>query len=117
MQFAGTYGKKLWDLSRKMGDQVENSTREQIYYKRMGEGKTTREAAFEAKDLLDFSLHGNFTAIRGIERHRAVLQCGAAGHVQDGPGIRQQGLAPADNPARRCDRRGVHTAAHDEQGR
>ncbi|WP_447593509.1 LPD38 domain-containing protein [Aquipseudomonas campi] len=53
---------KGWQKYRELSDKVENSSRLSTYKASRAAGKTRREAAFEAKDLMDFSLRGNFAA-------------------------------------------------------
>ena len=50
---------RAWDLYRKLGEAVENSNREAVYEATMGRSGNATSAAFEAKDLMDFSLRGS----------------------------------------------------------
>lgn len=54
--------KQGWEKYRELGDKVENSNRLATYKAALAAGKSKRQAAFEAKDLMDFSLRGNFAA-------------------------------------------------------
>jgi diguanylate cyclase (GGDEF)-like protein len=47
-----------------LGSSVENSNRVAIYQAAIRAGKSKKRAAFEAKDLMDFSMGGDFTIIR-----------------------------------------------------
>lgn len=54
--------KKGWQKYRELGDKVENANRLSTYKAALAAGKSKRQAAFEAKDLMDYSLRGNFAA-------------------------------------------------------
>ena len=51
-----------WQSYRTLGDKVENANRLSTYKAALAAGKSKRQAAFEAKDLMDYSLRGNFAA-------------------------------------------------------
>jgi len=53
---------KGWQKYRELGDKVENANRLSTYKAARAAGKSRRQAAFEAKDLMDYSLRGNFAA-------------------------------------------------------
>lgn len=50
---------KGWDKYIEFGEGLENASREAVYEAAIKAGKTKAQAVFEAKDLMDFSLHGN----------------------------------------------------------
>jgi len=50
--------KKMLDFWEKVGSASENAARVQLYSNLLGAGKTHMEAAFEARDLLDFTMRG-----------------------------------------------------------
>ncbi|WP_139231006.1 LPD38 domain-containing protein [Geopseudomonas sagittaria] len=54
--------KQGWQKYREVGDKVENANRLSTYKAALAAGKSKRQAAFEAKDLMDYSLRGNFAA-------------------------------------------------------
>ncbi len=56
--------KKGWDSYRSVSDSLENVNRAAVYDKAIADGKTKLQAAFEARDLMDFSSHGAWPAIR-----------------------------------------------------
>ncbi|MDB4312116.1 strawberry notch family protein [bacterium] len=56
----------LWDRYRSMGDSVENANREAVYEAARRAGKSKAQAVFEAKDLMDFSMHGSSALMKGI---------------------------------------------------
>ncbi|MBG4718162.1 hypothetical protein I5F71_02730 [Pseudomonas aeruginosa] len=62
-QFAEVLAKG-WEHYREVGDRVENANRLSTYKAALAAGKTKRQAAFEAKDLMDYSLRGNFAVLQ-----------------------------------------------------
>ncbi|MEJ6520340.1 LPD5 domain-containing protein [Shewanella bicestrii] len=58
-----TNGKMLLEKYRNASDKVENANRLSTYEAGLAAGKSRRQAAFEAKDLMDYSLKGNFALI------------------------------------------------------
>lgn len=55
---------KGWEHYREVGERVENANRLSTYKAALEAGKSPRQAAFEAKDLMDYSLRGNFAALQ-----------------------------------------------------
>lgn len=53
---------KGWQHYRELGDKVENANRLSTYKAAISAGKSRRQASYEAKDLMDYSLRGNFAA-------------------------------------------------------
>ncbi|SDG85171.1 hypothetical protein SAMN05216588_101186 [Pseudomonas flavescens] len=51
-----------WQKYRELGDKVENANRLSTYKAAIAAGKSRRQASYEAKDLMDYSLRGNFAA-------------------------------------------------------
>ncbi|MGR6502807.1 LPD38 domain-containing protein [Shewanella sp. Koi 1] len=58
-----TNSKKLFEVYRNFSDKFENANRLSTYEAALRSGKSRRQAAFEAKDLMDYSLKGNFALI------------------------------------------------------
>ena len=58
-----TKGSKLFEAYRTASDKVENANRLSTFEAALSAGKSRRQAAFEAKDLMDYSLKGNFAMI------------------------------------------------------
>lgn len=56
--------KKLWELWQDLGAAAENAARVQTYREDRKAGKSHLESAFNAKDLMDFSMRGDFKTIR-----------------------------------------------------
>lgn len=54
--------KSAWQMYREFGDKIENSNRLSTYKAALASGKSRRQAAYEAKDLMDYSMRGNFAA-------------------------------------------------------
>jgi hypothetical protein len=50
---------RAWELYRKAGEAIENANREAVFEATMRAGRSTTAAAYEAKDLMDFSLRGS----------------------------------------------------------
>lgn len=53
---------KFWEKYREIGESIENANREAIFEAAVKSGKGVTEAAYEAKDLMDFSLRGGWAA-------------------------------------------------------
>lgn len=51
---------KAFEKYRQMSDRLENSNRMTVYERAKQAGKSERQALFEAKDLMDYSMKGNF---------------------------------------------------------
>ncbi|MBE0418567.1 hypothetical protein EI165_00335 [Pseudoalteromonas nigrifaciens] len=56
-------GAELLEKYRNISDKVENANRLSTYESALNAGKSNRQAAYEAKDLMDYSLKGNFALI------------------------------------------------------
>ncbi len=50
---------KYWEQYERVGEAIENGSREAVYEAAIKAGKSHAQAAFEAKDLMDFSMHGS----------------------------------------------------------
>jgi len=50
---------KFWDKYRHVGEAIENSNREAVYEATTKAGRGATAAAFEAKDMMDFTLRGS----------------------------------------------------------
>lgn len=61
-----TKGGQLLEKYRNVSDKVENANRLMTYEAALRAGKSTRQAAFESKDLMDYSLKGNFALINSM---------------------------------------------------
>lgn len=62
-KMAGMVG-DLWDAYQEVGDRFETVNRAALYKRLVAQGKTHAEAAFMARDLLDFSMQGRWPVIR-----------------------------------------------------
>ncbi|HCU64535.1 MAG TPA: hypothetical protein DF774_02115 [Rheinheimera sp.] len=58
-----TKSSQLFEKYRNASDKFENANRLSTYEAALAKGKSKRQAAFEAKDLMDYSLKGNFALI------------------------------------------------------
>lgn len=54
----------LWERWRGIGDALENANREAVYESTLRATGSKTEAAFQAKDLMDYSMQGNWTLFR-----------------------------------------------------
>ena len=54
---------KAWQIYREQGDKLENSNRLATFKAAKKAGKPLAQAVFESKDLMDYSLRGNFAAM------------------------------------------------------
>lgn len=52
-----------WEKYRNFGDKVENSNRLATFKAALAAGKPMAQAVFESKDLMDYSMRGNFQAM------------------------------------------------------
>ena len=55
---AHAMGRGVWDAYQKWGDKLENANRAAVFRHHLDKGDSQLKAAFEARDLLDFTLHG-----------------------------------------------------------
>lgn len=55
----------VWERYSRLGEAVENGNREAVYDAAIKSGKSHAQAAFESKDLMDFSMLGAARAIQG----------------------------------------------------
>ena len=58
--------RRLWSRYQDWGDTMENANRAALFKKKIGEGKSDLEAAYHARDVLDFSLHGKSQFVRAV---------------------------------------------------
>jgi hypothetical protein len=84
---------KVWDEWQEFGDRMENVNRTALYKQLIAEGKTPLEAAFAARDMMDFSLQGSWTAVRFLTQIVPFMNA----RLQ---GLYKLGRACKDNPAR-----------------
>jgi hypothetical protein len=65
--------KKLLSAWEKIGEAAENANRLVLYRNAKAEGKSTLEAAYQAKDILDFSMRGKSKGIQMLTRYIPFL--------------------------------------------
>lgn len=95
---------KVWDQYSKYGEALENANREAVYDAAIKAGKSHAQAAFEARDLMDFSMLG---ASRTMQTMVMLLPFFNA-RVQ---GLGKLGRELRDNPRGIAKRAGMITAA------
>ena len=84
---------KAWDAWQDFGDRMENVNRTALYQQLLDKGMTPREAAFQARDMMDFSLQGSWAAMRTLTAVVPFLNARAQG-------LYKLGRAAAENPKR-----------------
>lgn len=91
---------RWWEKWEELGSAIENANREAVYEAATREGKSKAQAAFEAKDLMDYSMRGDWIAFQVlgdvVPFFNARLQ-----------GLYKLGRAAADHPGRMALRGGV----------
>lgn len=55
---------KLWDFWKKIGAAGENAARVSIYQNTLRKSGSSLQAAFEAKDVMDYSMRGDFAIVK-----------------------------------------------------
>jgi hypothetical protein len=53
-----------WRRWEEVGGAVENATRAQLYARLRGQGRSHLESAYEAKDIMDYSMRGDWPVVR-----------------------------------------------------
>jgi len=59
---------KMWDFWEKIGTASENAARVELFTKLTGEGVSKMEAAFQSRDLLDFTMSGASNSVQMLIR-------------------------------------------------
>jgi N12 class adenine-specific DNA methylase len=57
---------KFWERYREFGDAIENASREAVFEAAMRSGKSKAQAIFEAKDLMDYSMQGQWALFQAL---------------------------------------------------
>lgn len=70
---------KVWDAYQDFGDRMENINRAALYKKLRSEGKSHLEAAYQARDMMDFGLQGSWVAMRFLAQTVPFLNARAQG--------------------------------------
>jgi len=84
---------KAWEAYTRVGDSVENSSREAVYEAARQAGRSRTESVFMAKDLMDYSMRGSNSAIQFLTdvvpflnaRLQGLYKLGRAGVDNPGP--------------------------------
>lgn len=69
----------LWDSWQDFGDRMENVNRTALYQQLLDMGVSPREAAFQARDMMDFSLQGAWAGMRTLNAVVPFLNARAQG--------------------------------------
>lgn len=80
---------KVWDGWQDFGDRMENVNRAALYKQLLSEGASHREAAFKARDMMDFSLQGSWPAMRILTQVVPFLNARAQGLYKMGRGAKE----------------------------
>jgi hypothetical protein len=84
---------ELWHAYQEFGDRGENVNRAALYEKLIAQGKTHAEAAFMARDLMDFSMGGQWGAVRFLAQTVPFLNARLVG-------LQRLGQAAKEDPKR-----------------
>ncbi|MBN9402047.1 MAG: hypothetical protein J0I30_04410, partial [Burkholderiales bacterium] len=87
------YARKAFDWYQELGDRSETVNRAAIYDAAIKNGKSHLEASYLARDLMDFTSHGSFTAVRLLTQVVPFMNARLQGMYKLGRAVR-------DNPAR-----------------
>ena len=83
----------LYHAYQELGDRSENINRAALYQQLIKQGKSHAEASFMARDMLDFSMQGNWPVIRFLTQSVPFMNA----RIQ---GLYKLGKAAASNPLR-----------------
>jgi hypothetical protein len=84
---------KVWDVWQEFGDKMENVNRMALYKQLRAQNVSHLDAAFQARDMMDFSLQGSSTAMRFLTHVVPFLNARAQG-------LYKLGRAAKQNPRR-----------------
>lgn len=93
-----------WQKYRTLGDKIENANRLATFKAALEAGKPMAQAVFESKDLMDYSLRGNFAALQWFTDVIPFLNA----RMQ---GLSKLGRAAAENPRKVFMQTGMKIAA------
>lgn len=85
--------KKLLRAWMHLGSSVENSNRVAIYNAAIAAGKSKKRAAYEAKDLMDFSMGGDWAAVQFLIQTVPFMNARAQGMYRLGRGAVEHPVA------------------------
>lgn len=85
--------RKLYDTYQELGDKSENINRAALYQQLLAKGSTHAEAAFMSRDMMDFSMQGNWPVVRFLTQSVPFMNA----RIQ---GLYKLGKASAEHPVR-----------------
>jgi len=88
-----TSPRTAFEAYRALGSAVENSNRLAVYNAAIAAGKSKAQAAFEAKDLMDFSMGGDWPAIQFLIQTVPFMGARLQGIHRLGRGVHEHPLA------------------------
>lgn len=80
---------KLWDAYQELGDRAETMNRAALYEQARAEGKDHLQASFAARDVLDFTNAGAWTAVQFLTRTVPFMNARLQGMYKLGRGAKQ----------------------------
>ncbi len=84
---------KLIRAWKHLGSSIENSNRMAIYNAAIAAGKSKKQAAYEAKDLMDFSMGGDWPVVQFLIQTVPFMNARAQGMYRLGRGAREHPVA------------------------
>jgi len=85
--------KKLIRAWMHLGSSIENSNRMAVYNAAIAAGKSKKRAAYEAKDLMDFSMGGDWPVVQFLIQTVPFMNARAQGMYRLGRGAREHPIA------------------------
>lgn len=86
---------KLWDSYRKFGNAAENANREAVFEEVLARTGSVAEAAYAARDLMDFSMRGDWQAMRLLTDTIPFLNARLVGMYKLGRATREDWMSVA----------------------
>lgn len=87
--------KKWWSLYDRVGRASENANRLRVFRQALQQGKSVAEAAYQARDVLDFAMHGAHPLMQLINRAVPFINARIQGAYRAGRGFRDNWRAYA----------------------
>jgi diguanylate cyclase (GGDEF)-like protein len=86
-------GRKMWNAYKKLGSGLENANRVAIYDAAIKSGKSKLEAAYEAKDVMDFSMSGDWVVVQFLIQSVPFMNARMQGLYRLGRGAKENPVA------------------------
>lgn len=85
--------RSVWTAYQELGEKAENINRSALYQQLRAKGVNHAEASFQARDLMDFSMQGNWPVVRFLAQSVPFMNA----RIQ---GMYKLGRSAVENPAR-----------------